>query len=194
MPRKMPAPADAPKPRGRPSKTHNQESSDAALQSQLKEVRRLKLTLDEKTAAQRTANGAYRSAIKVAVACGKHLDLAAKDVTGLMDLMDREPEDIDRETNRMNRLAILMALPIGTQLGLWSDEDDKPASVASMIEKGSAPDYDPTPDEEAGYLAFGKKSQRDDNPHDTDAHRHHAWERGFMKAEQDFLALERSGV
>lgn len=193
MPRKMPAPADAPKPRGRPPKTHNQESSDTALQSQLREVRRLKLALNEAAEKMRSANGAYRSGIKVAVACGKHLDLGAKDVTRLMDLMDREPEDIDRETARMNRLAKLMNLPLGTQLGLWEDG----GTVADAIEKDAADksgDYDPAEDEEAGYKAFGAKSVRDDNPHDKDAARHHAWERGFMKAEQDFLALERSGV
>lgn len=196
MPRKMPAPQDATKTR-KVTKTHNQEPSDDALKSQLKEVRRLKLALNEISDKMRTANGAYRSAIKTAVSCGKHLDLGAKDITRLMDLMDREPDDIDRETTRMNRLAILMALPIGSQLGLWADDGDKPISVASAIESGkeTGEDFDSyEADEQAGYKAFGEKSTLDDNPHETDAKRHHAWERGFNKAEADYAALEASGV
>lgn len=197
MARRMAAPADATPKRGKVTKNHNQEPSDVALKSQLKEVRRLKLALNEIADKMRTANGAYRSAIKTAVSCGKHLDLGSKDIVRLMALMDREPEDIDRETTRMNRLAIIMALPIGTQLGLWTTEDSEQTSVASAIEQANQPEeaFDKhEADEQAGYQAFGEKSTLDDNPHETDAHRHHAWERGWKKAEMDLAALEASGV
>lgn len=193
MARKMPAPADATPKRGRPPKTHNQEPSDAALKSQLREVRRLKLALNEVSEKMRTANGAYRSAIKTAVACGKHLDLGAKDVTRLMDLMDREPEDIDRETSRMNRLAMLMALPIGSQLGLFADSGE---SVADSIEKGAiSEEFDSyEADEQAGYSAFAEGEVLDDNPHESNAPRFHAWERGYNKAAADTKALEDAGA
>jgi hypothetical protein len=128
--------ADTPK-RGRKAAKpgDNLVASDEALKSQLAETRKLYLAFQAKVDEQRKASGTYRSALKIAVALGKHFDLHASDVTKLMTLMDvDDPEDIDRETRRLNRLCKLAGLPIGAQLGLF-DEDGEPQSVADITER-----------------------------------------------------------
>lgn len=125
--------------RGRPARSDNAvlAQSDEALVSQLREVLTLKADLDEKTAAQRSANSLYRSAIKVATKIGAGIGVTAADVVWLVTSTARDPNEIDAETRRRNKIAELMKLPLGTQLGLLEGQPTVggvQVSVATRIE------------------------------------------------------------
>ena len=70
--------------------------------------------------------GAYRAVLKDARKAGVETD----SITWWIAARKREPGDIDRETRSRNRVAKLMNLPIGTQLGLFDDGK----TVATTIE------------------------------------------------------------
>lgn len=74
----------------------------------------------------RSKQSAYRAVLKDAKKAGVETD----SITWWIHARKREPGDIDRETRARNRVAKLMNLPIGTQLGLF--EDCK--TVATAIE------------------------------------------------------------
>lgn len=70
--------------------------------------------------------GVYRAVLKDAKKAGVDNDAIA----WWLQARKREPGDIDRETRARNRVAQLMNLPIGTQLGLFEDG----RTVATTIE------------------------------------------------------------
>lgn len=97
----------------------------------------------------------------------------------------REPEDIDNETRRRNRIAKFMNLPIGTQLGLLDDGD----SVASAIEKSADK---PKFEDDSGYrAAFDGKSDFD-NPFEDGSPAFLKWSADFQRGMLD-CAKQRYG-
>src|SRR5262249_54978257 len=68
-----------------------------------------------------------------------------------------DPGDIDAETRRRNRLARLMALPIGTQLGLFDDG----MTVATAVDADKLLSRDPYEEGKAMGLAGKAYSQGD---------------------------------
>lgn len=168
--------------RGRPRKTENAEmaQSDEALQSQLREILALKKDKDEKATAHSGANARYRSAIKVAKKIGAGLGLTTEDIVWSVQAIEREPDEIDAETRRRNKLAQLMALPIGTQLGMFEDG----TSVATRVEDAKMATGDPTmegTEQEArigGRKSYDLGMEEKDNPYPADDARHAAWNEG----------------
>lgn len=166
-------------PRGRPRKTENAElaQSDEALESQLREVRELRLDKDDKAKAASGANARYRTAIKLAIKIGGAMGLTGDDVVWLMNAQDRTPEEIDAETVRRNKLATLMKLPIGTQLGMFEGG----VSVATRIEDTKMATADPTmagTEQEAhigGRKSYDLGMDEADNPYKPDDPRNAAW-------------------
>lgn len=63
------------------------------------------------------AMGTYRATLKEAKKAG----VPTQAISWYLAARNRDPEDIDRETRERNRIARVMALPIGTQLGLFED-------------------------------------------------------------------------
>lgn len=72
-------------------------------------------------------NGFYRQLFKDA---GKE-GVSAQALSWYMANRERDPAEIDRETKERNRVARVMALPIGTQLGLLEDG----ATVAGAVDQ-----------------------------------------------------------
>lgn len=64
-----------------------------------------------------SAQGEYRAAVKACRAVG----LEPADVTWYVASRARDVRDIDAATRRRTRLAAVMGLPIGSQLGLFDD-------------------------------------------------------------------------
>jgi hypothetical protein len=92
------------------------------------------------------ANSVYRGVLKAAKKAG--IDPA--DIIWRLSQRNRTTDEIDLETKRRNRLAMLTNLPLGTQLGMFDDG----TTVATAIEKGaSGEEQTPTRDaaEEQGY-------------------------------------------
>lgn len=63
------------------------------------------------------AMGTYRAALKEAKKAG----VSTQAISWYQATRNRDPEEVDRETRERNRLARVMGLPIGTQLGLFDD-------------------------------------------------------------------------
>lgn len=97
----------------------------------------------------------------------------------------REPEDIDNETRRRNRIAKFMNLPIGTQLGLLDDGD----SVASAIEKSADK---PKFEDDSGYQAAFDGKMAEDNPHEDGSPAFLRWHADFERGMVD-CAKQRYG-
>lgn len=95
---------------------------DSAIRSHLTMASSLKADIEK-------ATGAYRAHIKACKAIG----IWPEDVSWFLSTKKREPEDIDAETKRRNRIAQLMKLRIGTQLGLF-ESGSKKQTVATAIE------------------------------------------------------------
>lgn len=97
--------------------------TDSAIKSHLVTASSLKADVD-------SAMGAFRAQVKKC----KEIGLDPADVSWYLSTKKREPEDVDAETRRRNRIAQVMRLPLGTQLGLFNDGKGKPQTVATRIE------------------------------------------------------------
>lgn len=89
-----------------------------------------KIELEKAEEEAKSKRGIYRQVLKDAKKAGVDQDAIA----WWLAARKREPDDIDRETRNRNRIARLMGLPIGTQLGLWDDGE----SVATKAENDRA--------------------------------------------------------
>lgn len=76
------------------------------------------------------ANGFYRKQLGLAKKDGHNPD----DIIWWLNNKDRDPAEIDRETRNRTRIARIMELPIGTQLGLLEDG----MTVATAIDNDKA--------------------------------------------------------
>lgn len=75
--------------------------------------------------------GAYRAKLKDAKKAGVDPDT----ITWYIAARRREPADIDRETRDRNRMARIMGLPIGTQLGLDFTGKGEVVTVATQVDQ-----------------------------------------------------------
>lgn len=92
----------------------------------------------------------------------------------------RDPEDIDRETRSRNRIAKLMGLPIGTQLGLFEDG----TTVATAAENANPQNIAVDPIQQGKDAAFEGKS-RDDCPYPRRDGRRQKWLIGWDQGIED---------
>lgn len=96
-------------------------------------------------------------------------DVSRDDALWYLSARKRDVEEIDRETRARNRIAKLMQLPIGAQLGLFEDGD----SVAATVDKG-----DP---EQMGHDAALAGKTTDDNPFEDGSPDFLKWTVGFNR-------------
>lgn len=129
--RKAP-PTTEPKKRGRPRK------AQLPLSNVTDET--IRLHTDAICIAERDVRLA-REKLKAKKDAAKEAGVTLSDVAWFIRAKERDVRDIDAETRRRNRLAKIMNLPLGTQLGLFEDgktvaskiEDDKVASPRARI-------------------------------------------------------------
>lgn len=87
------------------------------------------LKCSEYRAAVDKANGEYRAALKAAKSDGVDPGV----ITWYLRTKKRELQEVDFETKQRNRVALIMKLPIGAQLGLFPDGD----TVARKVDSGA---------------------------------------------------------
>jgi hypothetical protein len=137
-----------------------------------------------------TVRGEYRAMLKSAKANG----LEPADITWYLATKKRDVADVDREIARRNRIARLMGLPIGSQLGLLGEEFDKPGrSVADQvgrdqIETNSALAISRRNEcRQQGMRAHEKNQAKDTNPYADGSPDFLAWSSGWQE-KQDAVA------
>lgn len=166
-----------PKKRGRPKK------AQLPLSNVTDET--IRLHTDAIVAADRDVRLA-REKLKAKKEAAKEAGVTLSDVTWFMRAKDRDVRDIDAETRRRNRLAKIMNLPLGTQLGLFEDgksvaskiEDDKIAATAARAKIPTLADLQAA--REAGDKA-GREG-KSDNPHPEGSPLGLNWEEGRRAA------------
>lgn len=153
--------------------------------SQMREVRRLLKDMQDAQAIVRTKNSVYRTGLKTAHNLGEALGHTSGDITDMIKLMDTPVEEIDRHTRALNRLAVLMEFPIGTQLGMFEDpESGETTSVATAAEDDGFDALEAV--EREGWTAQRAGWKREENPYPpgSEAEKHEAWERGWNRSLQ----------
>lgn len=85
-----------------------------------------KAVVDRIAAELKTANADYRNSLKTSKKLGVDPDM----ITWYLAHKGLDPADIDRQTAQRSRIARLMGLPLGTQLGLWADG----TTVATLVD------------------------------------------------------------
>ncbi len=143
-----------------------------------------KKEIDRLTAERSSANGRLRGVYKKAKKAG----LLNGEIQWYVNNQHRDPEDITREFAGINRIAKIMELPVGTQLGLFQDGetvagkvDKKKADTASSyIAKLQAA-------EDAGYRAGRGGKAKDTNPHNLDSPPFVRWNVGWGRGQAEVL-------
>jgi hypothetical protein len=131
---------EQPRRRGRPSKHPlpiGGNVSDETIEEFAQRALAARLELEAAQTKQKTANGVYRNVLKSAKAAGVDEDCIA----WWIKERKREPEDINREIQWRNRIARIMGLPIGTQLGVDFETGETVASQVdqAQLSKGKRP-------------------------------------------------------
>lgn len=177
--------------------------TDSAIRDGLKEAVELQ-------DAMKSASSAFANHKKKLKAMGIYPD----DVSWYLSARQREVDDIDAETRRRNRIATIMRLPLGTQLGLFdsgSGKDKKGKTVATVVEneQGVAERSVAAADTKrqiatkeamdnamaAGELAGREGHLRDGNPHVEGSPEAIRWDVGWLAGDRarndaDFAEVE----
>lgn len=169
------APAEEPKRRGRPRKAPPPTNvTDETIREHCEKCAtafgEMQTARDEVS----IRTGAYRSRLKEAGKAG----VPKEAITWWLAARRREPGDIDRETRDRNRIARIMALPIGTQLGLFDDG----GTVAGAVDQEQLAAADGKPAGDAyidGKLAGGDGKPLSTNPYPAESQAADEWERGW---------------
>lgn len=135
-----------------------------------------------------SANGVYRQILKDAKKAG----VTGEDIIWWIGAVERDPADIDAETKRRNRLAQVMGLPIGTQLGMFDDG----TTVATAVDQAKLPKANggAHPVEEAGltpemgYVAGKAGKPATTNPHPKGEKSHELWHSGWERGQAENVA------
>lgn len=128
----------------------------------------------------------YRAKVKIAA---KKSGYSVDSITKLVAFKKRDPQEITREFDELNRIMRLMKLPVGTQLGLdlggksiaTAIEDDKQAEAEEL----SALDQKAVDD---GYAAGEAGVPDTKNPYEEGTPRHELWATYWGKAQHAKLA------
>lgn len=153
-----------------------------------------KAELEEAEAAAKSKRGGYRAVLKAAKAAG----VDPGHITWFLDARKRDVKDIDRETSWRNRIARVMALPLGTQLGLF--EDGTTVATAVDGDKIAANETAPTVDmlitaDEQGYQAGQAGKLPDATPYgDPASPLAIRWEKARQKAQEEMVLAMGKGA
>jgi len=149
-------------------------------------IRPLLKTVEETTDAHRTANSAYRTALKAAKKEGIDTDA----LTAALGWQKSDPEDVTKKFTNINTYLMWLGVPVGTQLGLFAEGltvasaaeaehfakaegDKRPISTEASIRGAKAKGFDAGTD--------GKNL--DTNPHDEGSPEAHAWASGWREGQ-----------
>lgn len=128
-----------------------------------------KTNLEAKEFEAKSAKGAYRAVLKAAKSVGIDPD----HIRWWLDARKQDVKEIDRATTWRNRVARIMGLPIGTQLGLFDDGLTVAAAVdADKIEAAQSGIITPSmlaAAEDAGVLAGKAGKGADQGPYNDPA-------------------------
>lgn len=140
----------------------------------------------------RAASSKFRAILKDAKKAGIDPD----DILWYRDTRGRDPAEIDAETRRRNRLARVMRLPIGTQLGIFEDGETV-ARKASRDAGDGATAADRTQLQKeahtAGREAGRAGKNRTDNPWPLKSAAFTEWDSGWCEGQAE-TAAELGGV
>jgi len=133
---------------------------------------------EEKQAEAKKAQALYRATLKDAKKAGVDQD----SIIWLIASRKREPGDIDRETRNRNRIAKLMQLPIGTQLGLLDDGTTVATAVddAKQAEQADNSYFD-------GYEAGKLGKPHSSCEHAEGTQQRESWLDGWGKAQAELV-------
>lgn len=148
-----------------------------------------KTALDDARGVQQAANAEYRNELKEAKKAG----IMPDDIVWWLANVNRDPAEIDAETKRRNRVAKAMGLPIGTQLGLWEDEDGTKTTVASAVDQAQLAGNGNGQQgggftEEVGFDAGKAGKPATANPHPKGDPSHDLWHSGWTRGQADNVA------
>ena len=166
--------------RGRPPKPaadHN--VTDDLIRQAIAEVNNCQDDID-------AATGRKRAALKRYKAEGVNIDM----VREALKLRKRDPADVSKDFRDLNRMLVLMELPVGTQLGLFEG-----VTVATAIENRQRAAAKPisTSDtiaaaSEAGMKAGVAAKNRTDNPHEDGSPEFLAWDANWIAGQRQHAA------
>jgi hypothetical protein len=148
---------------------------DSAVRAFLDGIISAKKALENATAVQKTANGEYRNKIKNAVSAGMNKNA----IMSALREIAREDEEIVADRRAEARYLRLLGCDIGTQLGLFDDQNEavRPSAFAIAFAQGF----------DAGRVGKGSIN---DNPYDAagkaeDQSRHEQWDKGWAVGQQE---------
>lgn len=133
------------------------------------------------------ANGFYRKELALAKKAGHD----PEDIIWWLNNKDRDPAEIDRETRARNRIARLMGMPIGTQLGLLDDD----VTVATAVDNDANQqqgmvDADDLDGAEAQGLEAGEAAKPSTEcPYEEGSPREIRWMVGHSKGQAKNIAV-----
>lgn len=122
------------------------------------------------------AMGTYRAALKEAKKAG----VPTQAIIWYLAARSRDPEEIDRETRERNRIARVMALPIGTQLGLFEDGSTVAGAVdQAKLDAVAAGERQPDDAYSEGKIAGADGKPLSANPYPAESAAFDEFERGW---------------
>lgn len=124
----------------------------------------------------KAAGGRYRSVLKAAKAAG----VSPATITWRLDQRNRDPEEIDRETQDRNRIAMVTGLAIGGTLGDWLGR-----SVADRVDemKIDGGDHTEVQTREEGASAYASGDPLSANPYRVGTTHCGWWNEGWTGAQ-----------
>lgn len=148
------------------------------------EAMKFKGIADKSQAQAREDAGRYREVYKRAKKAGVDPDM----VRWYVNNQHRDPEDIAKEFQNINRISKLMELPIGTQLGFFQDGSTVGGAVdQAKVKKQSGYLTKLQAKEDAGYRAGKSGHPKDKNPENVDSPSYERWNQGWDKGQSELL-------
>lgn len=165
--------AEKPKRRGRPRNPPPPSNvTDETIREHCQKAARHFGELQTAREGVSVAMGTYRAALKEAKKAG----VPTQAISWYLAARNRDPGDIDRETRERNRIARVMALPIGTQLGLFEDG----GTVAGAVDQAKLDEGKPAGDAYNEGLIAGKDGKPlSANPFEIESREFDEFERGW---------------
>lgn len=144
-------------------------------------LRPLQKTLRETTDARRTANSAWRTALKAAKKEGIDTDA----LTAALAYQAADPEDVTKKFTNINRYLVWLGAAVGTQLGLFG-----PGLTVASAAEAEQFDKQPISTEASvreartkGFDAGSDGKNLSDNPHEDGSPEFLAWGGGYRDAQ-----------